>query len=209
MGRLSDYASSFDPPPQDDGKDGDSTDAPYATTPPQQTPPQQQPTGLRRIFRRKKAPAPTAKRIVWVLVAALAAYFILIGQRGITLLRDPQVVLKVLGIAVLALPLVGAWVVIAELRFGVATQILAERMNAEGVEPEPELPTTASGRYDREAADALFAERKAEVELDPENWRTWYRLAVAYDYAGDRKRAREAMRTAIQRADLRTPPTQH
>jgi hypothetical protein len=198
MGRLRDYAASFDPPPQDDGKGGDAN-SPYASNPAEQR------TGRRRIFRRKKAPAPQAKRMVWILVAALAVYFILIGQRGVELIRDPHVAMKVLGVAVLALPFVGAWVVIAELRFGVATQILAERLNAEGAEVEPELPTTASGRYDRAAADALFAERKAETERAPDDWRSWYRLAVAYDYAGDRKRAREAMRTAIAHADLRKP----
>ncbi|HEY3736899.1 MAG TPA: tetratricopeptide repeat protein [Jatrophihabitans sp.] len=188
MGRLRDYASSFDPPPPEKGELHDER------------------TGLRRFLRRKKVPAPRAKRMVLVLVLVLAVYFILIGQRGVELLRDPQITLKVLGIAVLILPLVGAWVVVAELRFGVATQILAERLDEEGAEPEPPLPMTPAGRLDRDAADALFEQRKAAVETDSGNWRAWYRLALAYDYAGDRKRAREAMRTAIEHADLSTPP---
>ncbi|MDT5275119.1 MAG: hypothetical protein QOG95_2051, partial [Mycobacterium sp.] len=29
-------------------------------------------------------------------------------------------------------------------------------------------------------------------------WRRWYRLARAYDYAGDRGRAREAMKQALE-----------
>jgi hypothetical protein len=198
MGRLRDYASSFDPPPQDGGEpDAARSDA------------DQKATGLRRIFRRKKPPAPRAKRMVWLLVIALAVYFILIGQRGIELIRDPHVVLKVLGIAVLALPIVGAWVVVAELRFGVSTQILGERLDAEGADPEPELPVSPTGRIDRAAADALFEQRKVAVERTPEDWRAWYRLSLAYDYAGDRKRARSAMRTAITRADLSTPPQTH
>ena len=53
-------------------------------------------------------------------------------------------------------------------------------------------------RIEREAADALFATTKAELEADPDNWRRWYRLARAYDYAGDRRRARESMRTAVR-----------
>ena len=36
-----------------------------------------------------------------------------------------------------------------------------------------------------------------ELEADPGNWRRWYRLARAYDYAGDRSRARETMRKAV------------
>ena len=46
------------------------------------------------------------------------------------------------------------------------------------------------------AADALFARVRDELEADSDDWRRWYRLARAYDYAGDRSRAREAMRTA-------------
>jgi Flp pilus assembly protein TadD len=36
------------------------------------------------------------------------------------------------------------------------------------------------------------------VEQSPEDWRAWFRLAHAYDVAGDRGRAREAMRKAIE-----------
>ena len=46
------------------------------------------------------------------------------------------------------------------------------------------LPGTPSGRVQRDAADALFATVRAEVEADPDDWRRWYRLARAYDYAG-------------------------
>ncbi|SLD23295.1 TPR repeat-containing protein [Mycobacteroides abscessus subsp. abscessus] len=58
--------------------------------------------------------------------------------------------------------------------------------------------TTPSGRVNREDADALFATVKAEVEAEPDDWVGWYRLARAYDYAGDRGRARDTMRTAVQ-----------
>ena len=137
----------------------------------------------------------TARRVVVALVLALAAYFALIGYRGAYLVGQHSAGLKVLGIAVLVLPLIGVWVVVAEVRFGFATQRLAVELN----EDEPDLPRTASGRVDRAAADALFDARRGEVEAAPEDWRSWYRLAVAYDYAGDRRRARDAMRTAIAR----------
>jgi Flp pilus assembly protein TadD len=38
---------------------------------------------------------------------------------------------------------------------------------------------------------------REEAEADPGNWRVWYRLALAYDAAGDRTRARSAVRHAI------------
>jgi Flp pilus assembly protein TadD len=139
----------------------------------------------------------TAKRGVALLLLALAAYFALIGYRGIYLLGRSEAALKVLGAAVLVLPLIGVWVVVAEVRFGLATERLARRLDEVDDEPLPRMP---SGRVDRAAADARFAQRRAELEAAPEDWRRWYRLALAYDDAGDRRRARAAMRTAIDKA---------
>jgi Flp pilus assembly protein TadD len=143
----------------------------------------------------------TAKRVVGLLLVALAAYFALIGYRGVYLLQQHSIALKTLGVAVLVLPLVGIWVVVAELRFGAATARLGRQLDAEGVPSDADLPRTPAGRIDRDAADALFERRRVDVEADPDDWRRWYRLAEAYDYAGDRKRARAAMRTAIDHAD--------
>ena len=39
---------------------------------------------------------------------------------------------------------------------------------------------------------------KADVENAPDDWRAWYRLGIVYDAAGDRRRARAAVRTAIR-----------
>lgn len=141
-----------------------------------------------------------AKRVVAVLLVALAAYFVLIGYRAVYLLGQASIALKVLGGAVLALPVIGVVVVVGELRFGLATQRLAERMAADGEDDVAAPARTASGRVDRDAADAKFELRRARVEADPEDWHGWYLLAIAYDDAGDRKRARAAMRTAIERA---------
>ncbi|HTZ45315.1 MAG TPA: hypothetical protein VMB79_15755 [Jatrophihabitans sp.] len=139
--------------------------------------------------------------VVIGLVAALGVYFLLIGYRGVYLLGQDRWSLRLLGVATLVLPLVGVWVVVAELRFGLASQRLAERLAGEGVSAEPPLiPRLPSGRPDRAAADALFAEQRAVVEQAPDDWRGWFRLAQVYDLAGDRRRAREALRTAIAKA---------
>jgi tetratricopeptide (TPR) repeat protein len=138
----------------------------------------------------------TAKRTVALLLAALAVYFVLIGYRAFYLLGQHSAVLKVLGAAVLVLPLIGIAVVLAELRFGLAAERLAMRLDDDVALPA----RTASGRVDRAAADAAFAECRRVVEADPADWQGWYRLALAYDDAGDRRRARAAMRTAIERA---------
>jgi len=137
--------------------------------------------------------------VVIVLVAVLALYFGLIGYRGGYLVTRPEWTLRLLGVGVLLLPLIGIWVVVAELRFGLASQRLAERLRSEGLDPRPpELPRSPSGRPDRTAADALFAEQRAVVEASPDDWRGWFRLAQIYDLAGDRRRARAALRTAIE-----------
>src|SRR5699024_702881 len=62
--------------------------------------------------------------------------------------------------------------------------------------PQDDLPRVR-GRIDREAADEAFEAYRNETQADPDNWRSWYRLGLAYDAAGDRKRARAALRDAI------------
>lgn len=144
--------------------------------------------------------------IVIVLVFALAVYLALIVWRGVYLLGQSRWELTLLGVGVLLLPLVGIWVVVAELRFGRATQRLADELPDDESELTAEdLPRRPSGRVDRTAADALFATRRTAVEADPGEWRGWYRLAIAYDLAGDRRRAREAMRTAVEKHDFVGP----
>ncbi|MDV7244898.1 MULTISPECIES: hypothetical protein [Rhodococcus] len=134
-----------------------------------------------------------------LLVAALVFYFVLLGQRGIALIQDGGVAAVGLGVGVLILPFLGAWIVYATLRAGLQHQKLARRIGDEGLELDvTNLPKRPSGRIDRDAADALFQQVKAEWEADPDNWRSSYRLARAYDYAGDRGRARETMKRAVE-----------
>jgi Flp pilus assembly protein TadD len=63
------------------------------------------------------------------------------------------------------------------------------------------LPLRRSGRIDRDAADELFDTVREELRRHPEDWRLWYRLARAYDYAGDRGRARRTMQKAVALRD--------
>jgi tetratricopeptide (TPR) repeat protein len=101
-------------------------------------------------------------------------------------------------LAVIVIPLIGAWVLYRELAFGIRTQQLGRELGEEGGLPVDDLPRTPSGRVERDAADARFAEYEQAVQLDPGDWRAWYRLAIGYDDARDRKRARAAMREAIR-----------
>ncbi|GAB91931.1 hypothetical protein [Gordonia rhizosphera] len=142
-----------------------------------------------------------SRPIVWTIgffVVALIVYFVLLGQRGIDLISSGTVAGIGLGIGVLILPFIGAWMIIATLRAGIEHQRLARIMAEEGRELDvSSLPRRPSGRIEREAADELFAQVKQEWEADPSDWHNTYRIARAYDYAGDRSRAREMMKRAV------------
>ncbi|GAB3593624.1 hypothetical protein GCM10027446_16170 [Angustibacter peucedani] len=139
------------------------------------------------------------KVVVGALLVAFAFYAVTIGWRGVLLVRDGRPAAVALGLAVLALPVVSAWAVWREVRFGLATERLGRLLHAEGGLPVDDLPRRPSGRVDRAAADAAFGPYREAVEADPGDWRGWYRLATAYDAAGDRRRARAAARQAISR----------
>jgi hypothetical protein len=146
-----------------------------------------------------------ARTTAILLTAVLVVYFVLLGERAVLLLQTGTGVGIGLGVAVLILPLVGAWIAVVNLRFGVEVERLARRLADEDTLPDAsELPRRPSGRVDRDAADAWFDERKAEVDAEPADWRRWYRLAYAYDLAGDRRRARETMRHALRLAQPST-----
>ena len=139
-----------------------------------------------------------ARNVALVLTAALVVYLLLLADRAVALIRTGTAAGIGLGIGVLVLPLLGAWMVVATWRSGTRIQRLARRLDAEGGLPDvADLPRMPSGRVDRRAADAWFEERRAELEEHPEDWRYWYRLAHAYDVAGDRSRARATMRKAL------------
>lgn len=134
---------------------------------------------------------------VAVMAALLALYLAFALWYGTVLIRVGTPVAIGLGVAMLVLPLIGAWALVIELRFGLAAERLAARLEREGGLPDEELPTRPSGRPERQAAAAVFDRYRAETEAAPDDWRAWFRLALAYDGCGDRRRARWATRRAI------------
>lgn len=138
-----------------------------------------------------------AKTTIALLVVIVVFYAGLIGFKGVGLLAGGSRVGQALGVALLVLPLLGLLLVWREIEFGRRTASLARELDAEGGLPLDDLPRRPSGRVDRGAADVAFQAMRAEVEARPDDWRGWFRLALAYDTAGDRTRAREAARHAI------------
>lgn len=144
------------------------------------------------------------------MAALLGLYLVLVGQRALLFIGTGQPVAVAIGAALLLLPGVGVWALTRELRFGLRSQRLASLLAAEGGLPIDTLPRRASGRVVRAAADAEFEGFRAAVAAQPESWRDWFRLGLAYDASGDRRRARSAIRRAITLAasDAAAPPGQ-
>jgi cytochrome c-type biogenesis protein CcmH/NrfG len=101
---------------------------------------------------------------------------------------------------------IGCYVLGRELQFGVQAQDLGRRLESEGGVPDDEIPLRPSGRPDRTAAAALFDRYRTDVQTHPDDWQSWYRLGLVYEAAGDRRRARGCVRTAIRLSSGRSSP---
>jgi cytochrome c-type biogenesis protein CcmH/NrfG len=139
----------------------------------------------------------TAKYSAILMAALLAIYVALVGWRAVQFVTTGEPVAVAMGIALIVLPLIAAWAIWRELAFGIRSQTLVQRLEAEGG-LDLGLPLLPSGRPERAAATAAFDGFRADVDADPESWRAWLRLGLAYDAAGDRRRARQAVRKAIE-----------
>jgi tetratricopeptide (TPR) repeat protein len=137
--------------------------------------------------------------LIGFMCVAMVVYFLLLGRIAWAFITSGSGAAIGLGLAVLVMPLIGVWVMVSTLQAGFAHQRLARLAREQGMELDvSELPRMPSGRIQRDAADELFETVRGEVENDPGNWLRWYRLARAYDYAGDRRRARETMKKAVE-----------
>lgn len=138
-----------------------------------------------------------AKITYFLTAAVLVVYFVLVGSRGVMLIRQGTALTVAFGGAVLILPVIGVWFLWKNTQFVTRANQLATELEAEGGLPVDELERDQYGRILRDSADEVFARRKAETEDAPGDWRSWFRLAVAYRDARDTPRARKAMQRAI------------
>lgn len=151
------------------------------------------------------------KTKIWVgaILLLFALYIYASFASAIAFITADEPLAKAIGIAAFLLPLIGVWILIREVLFGSRTQRMARILESEGLLPEDNLPRTPAGRIVRAAADEDFVRYQQEALQNPDSWRSLHRLALAYDASGDRKRARAAMREAINlfraSGDARTP----
>jgi tetratricopeptide (TPR) repeat protein len=139
---------------------------------------------------------------IWVLVmsALTILYVVLLGQKAIIFLQSGHLAGQIMGSVLVVFPLMGLFGIFVELRFGFRLERLSKKLLARGEYPEFNLDVRPSGRPTRDSADAEFERFSRATEAQPELWSAWFSLGLAYDAAGDRRRARSAMRNAIRLA---------
>jgi len=133
-----------------------------------------------------------------VMAVLLVIYLVFVVQYSFVLIGTGIGVAIAMGIALLVLPVIAAWLLAREILFVLRGERLVRLMGEAGELPVDDLPRLPSGRADAAAADAQFPAYKAAVEADPDSWRAWLLLGLAYDASGDRSRARWATREAIK-----------
>lgn len=113
------------------------------------------------------------------------------------LLTAEELAAQLIGAGALLVVALGVWVLLREVWFGLKTEQLGRILAEEDGLPEDTVERSPGGRPDRQQADEQFHRYAAEAEANPDQWRSWFRLSLAYDIASDRRRARKMMRRAI------------
>lgn len=131
------------------------------------------------------------------MTALAVIYVVLLGQKAVLLLLEDNWVAKAMGAALIFLPMVAAWAILTEVKFGID----AERLARSNTQPQLSFELRPSGRPTKESAQAEFERVKSLVSQDLENWELWFRLGECYDASGDRKLARKSIRKAIKLAN--------
>jgi len=129
-----------------------------------------------------------AKRIAFALGVVLAVYMLFSASRGIDLIQSGDAAAQIMGVAVILIPLIGAYLIYREVRFGYATSRIGKAID-ETLLPTVGMTSEQEGAYLDTALD--------NARSDESNWALWYCVALGYDLNNDRRRARESMRQAI------------
>jgi len=142
----------------------------------------------------------TSRIGVVVMAVLLALYIAVAAWYSLALFSGGRPLAIVMGAALIALALIGAWALVRELQFGLAADRLGRTLDGEGGMPEAPEHLRPNGRLLPEDADRLVSEYGSAAAAEPGDWRAQYRLGVVHDAAGHRKDARAAIRAAIRLA---------
>ncbi|MFM2024613.1 MAG: hypothetical protein RLZZ56_626 [Actinomycetota bacterium] len=103
----------------------------------------------------------------------------------------------IMGSLVLAFPILGAYAIYRELRFGLRIEKMGRELEANNEWPVFQLVLRPSGRPTRESADDNFRVIAEKAKTNSSDWKAQFALSLAYDACGDRPRARKAMAEAM------------
>jgi cytochrome c biogenesis protein CcdA len=139
-----------------------------------------------------------AKIGAFVMGGFTLLYCLLLTNTAIKLISADHWIGKAMGVLLLVFPLVAVAFTVREFLFGVQLERLSKRIDNSGQWPLFDLELRPSGRPTKESANANFVIQKQKVENNEHSYLNWFALGLAYDAAGDRRRARESMRQAIK-----------
>ena len=144
-------------------------------------------------------------KITYVVTAAvLVFYFVLVGSRGVLLIEHGTLITVTFGVAVLILPVIGIWFLWMNTQFVSQGQRAGRGTRRRG-RPAGRRAGPHPGRPHRPRLGRRgLRPPPEETEDAPDDWRCWFRLAVAYHDASDTPRARKAMQRAIALHEDRT-----
>ncbi|NBQ98239.1 MAG: hypothetical protein EBU12_08515, partial [Microbacteriaceae bacterium] len=108
----------------------------------------------------------SAKLGAVVMAALVLMYVALLGQKGYLFLLEANPVAKVIGGSILVIPVVGAWAIYRELRFGLAIEKLGKLLENEGNWPRFRFGVLPSGRANKAEALQEFQEYKDAALAD-------------------------------------------
>lgn len=122
----------------------------------------------------------TRRRMKQAFLAVLIAYLILALIQGFLFFGSATLWGKTLGIAFMTIPLIAMWFIWREMVFRWQIKDLANEIDRTG----------GFGDLPGDGGEATAP--------DPADWRAWYALGASYEAAGDRRRAKGALRHALE-----------
>lgn len=125
-------------------------------------------------------------------------YVAVLGQHGLLLISSGDALQIIFGALILVFPVLALFSLYREFKFGIAVEKLGKELEAAGQWPMFDFELRPSGRPTKESARLEFERLRKITEADESNWKNWFALGLSYDAAGDKPRARAAMREAVR-----------
>ena len=132
-----------------------------------------------------------------ISIALLSVYLLLLTNWAIGMIAIGSPLGIVMGVLVLTFPVLGAYAIYRELRFGLRVEAMGKELEENNEWPVFQLVLRPSGRPTRESADENFKVFAKLAVENPHDWKSHFALSLAYDACGDRQRARKAMAEAM------------